>query len=201
MSYNDAPQQKISSPKENANDANISANATIQMNAHAYEKAHEHAKAQVQEDTISSTDTNTRTATNTRTTTSPSTDIHANSFLQLLKYLFVGGSSALLELILFSIMTYIAHIDVSIAAPVSLLFSTLYNFFMSARFTFRSTQHVLKSALGYCALLIVNTLFASFAVQALVALSIEAIIAKLITMACYTCWNFVLYKRFIFKST
>lgn len=201
MSYTSAAQHKTSLEKENTNDTSISANATIQMNAHAYEKAHEYAKAQVQEGTISSTDTNTHTATSTRTTTSPNAAIHANSFLQLLKYLFVGGSSALLELVVFSIMTYLVHIDVSIAAPVSLLFSTLYNFFMSARFTFRSTQHVLKSALGYCALLIVNTLFASFAVQALVALSIEAIIAKLITMACYTCWNFVLYKRFIFKST
>ncbi len=201
MSYNDAPQQKTSSPKENANDANISANPTIQMNAHAHKKAHEHTKAQVQEDAISSTDTNTRTATSSHATTNPNTDIHTNNLVQLLKYLFVGGSSALLELVVFSIMTYLVHIDVSIAAPVSLLLSTLYNFFMSARFTFRSTQHVLKSALGYCALLIVNTLFASFAVQALVALSIEAIIAKLITMACYTCWNFVLYKRFIFKST
>lgn len=201
MSYTSASQHKTSLEKENTNDTSISANTKSQMDAPAHEKVYEHAKAQVQEHTTTSTHTNTRTATSSHATTNPNTDIHTNNLVQLLKYLFVGGSSALLELVVFSIMTYLVHIDVSIAAPVSLLLSTLYNFFMSARFTFRSTQHILKSALGYCALLIVNTLFASFAVQALVALSIEAIIAKLITMACYTCWNFVLYKRFIFKST
>lgn len=128
-------------------------------------------------------------------------DIHSNSLFQLFKYLLVGGSSALFELVLFSGMTYLLHIDVAIAAPASLLLSTLYNFFMSARFTFRTTQHIYKSALGYCALLIVNTLFASFAVPALVALSVEPVLAKLITMACYTCWNFVLYKYLIFKRS
>jgi putative flippase GtrA len=114
------------------------------------------------------------------------------------RYLVVGFSSAAIELGIFSLLFYVFHVDINIASPVSLVLSTIYNFFMSARWTFQGTSNIVRSAVLYLLLIAFNTWFSSWMPGVFASWGWPGIIAKMGTMACYTLWNFFLYRKFVF---
>lgn len=117
---------------------------------------------------------------------------------QFLKYLFVGGISALIELCTFQFLYLAASWDIFAANTVAITLSTTFNFLANRSFTFASTKKPIRSFLLYILLFCINASVTSLAIAWLVSIGWHTIIAKLFTMACVVCWNFVLYRKLIF---
>ena len=117
---------------------------------------------------------------------------------QVIKYLFVGGTSALIELCVFQFLYLIASWNIMAANIAALTLSTTFNFLVNRSFTFAATKNPSRSFLLYILLFGFNTGITTLAIAWLASMGWPSIFAKLLTMACVVCWNFILYRRFIF---
>jgi putative flippase GtrA len=70
---------------------------------------------------------------------------------------------------------------------------------MSYNWTFKSAASLPKSIALYLVLFAFNQLFSNFAIVWLIGLGLPALFAKVITMGCIVLWNFVLYRKVVFK--
>ena len=89
---------------------------------------------------------------------------------QGLWYLFVGGSSALLELAIFQGLYSLAGLAVAPANIVAVVIATVYNFLMNRSVTFRSTSNPLRSLVLYLLLFAANLALSTWAIGAMIAL-------------------------------
>lgn len=122
-----------------------------------------------------------------------------NVVKQAMSYLLVGGSSALIELVLFQGLYAMAHLSVAPANIIAVIASTVFNFTVNHSVTFKSTGNPLRSLMLYLILFAFNMTFSTLAISWLVGFGVHSILAKLATMVCITLWNFVLYRKVIFK--
>lgn len=118
---------------------------------------------------------------------------------QASKYLGVGAGTALLELALFWLLSSPLHLDVAIANVIAVVVATVTNFLLNRSVTFASTSNPVRSAVLYALLFAFNTAFSTITISYFASLGAPAIVVKVITMACIVCWNFVLYRKVIFK--
>lgn len=114
-------------------------------------------------------------------------------------YLFAGGSAALLELILFQCLYAVLGVDVAISNIISVVIATIYNFFFNRTVAFRSASNPFRSAVLYGILFLLNLTITTCAISAMVAAGVHSVLAKIIMQACVVCWNFVLYRKVIFR--
>lgn len=115
------------------------------------------------------------------------------------RYLFVGVLSAGFELAAFQILFLLTAHSVAIANPIAVTAATLLNFALNRTWAFRSRSGVVRSALAYLALFVFNTTFSTLTITWLAASGWLPIIAKVVTMGCITAWNFVLYRKVVFR--
>ena len=118
---------------------------------------------------------------------------------QASKYLGVGAGTALLELALFWLLSSPLHLDVAIANVIAVVVATVTNFLLNRSVTFASTSNPARSAVLYALLFAFNTAFSTITISYFASLGAPAIVVKVITMACIVCWNFVLYRKVVFK--
>lgn len=123
-----------------------------------------------------------------------------NSAKQGIGYLLVGCGSALIELGLFQILYSPVGLNVSIANIVAVFCATAFNFLTNQRVTFKSALNPVQSLARYLLLFAFNTTFTTCAITYLVSLGLNGLIAKFGTMCCVVCWNFFLYKSFVFPQ-
>ena len=121
------------------------------------------------------------------------------TLFQAIKYLVVGGSSAVIELVLFQLLSAVFAIPLAAANVVAVVVSTVFNFLVNRNVTFKSTSNPLRSLVLYLILFALNTTFSTVAISLLAAHGVYPLVAKVCTMACIVLWNFVLYKKVIFK--
>lgn len=118
---------------------------------------------------------------------------------QGLSYLLVGGLSAAIDLGGFQLLYTLLHWPLAVSSVTSIVVSTAFNFLMNRNATFKSTSNPARSLLLYLVLLCANTVFTTVCISLLVQLGIHSALAKVFTMTCTTMWNFVLYRKIIFK--
>ena len=118
---------------------------------------------------------------------------------QVSKYLGVGAGTALLELALFWVLSSLVQWDVALSNVVAVVVATVTNFLLNRNVTFASTSNPVRSAALYLLLFAFNTAFSTVVISWLASLGAPAIVVKVGTMACIVCWNFVLYRKVIFK--
>lgn len=121
------------------------------------------------------------------------------TFFQAIKYLVVGGSSAVIELVLFQLLSAVFAIPLAAANVTAVVVSTVFNFLVNRNVTFKSTSNPLRSLVLYLILFVLNTTFSTVVISLLAAQGVYPLVAKVCTMACIVLWNFVLYKKVIFK--
>ena len=121
------------------------------------------------------------------------------TLFQAIKYLIVGGSSAVIELVLFQLLSAVFAIPLAVANVTAVVVSTVFNFLVNRNVTFKSTSNLLRSLVLYLILFALNTTFSTVAISLLAAHGVYPLVAKVCTMACIVLWNFVLYKKIIFK--
>jgi putative flippase GtrA len=119
---------------------------------------------------------------------------------QFVRYLIVGGSSFLLEYGLFFILLQHYKIHYLIANSVVYSSVSLINFMLNRTWTFRSQKKVSLQLMLYLGLIGFN-FFASNLVLYFFSdfMQISPLIAKIIVMGMVVCWNFVLYKKVIYR--
>ena len=120
--------------------------------------------------------------------------------VQFVKYLVIGGGTYLLELGLYSLFYYQFHLSAPVAKiPANVLAATV-NFTLNGTLAFRATGHVMRSVMLYLALYLINLVFQFFAIALLVdQLRVPAFFSNLVTQTCVVLWNFVLYRKVVFR--
>lgn len=113
-------------------------------------------------------------------------------------YLFVGITSALIEVLLFQLLYRTGILGIELSNIVSVVVATAYNFVLNGRVTFQSQSNKLLSLVKYLLLLVANTTITTFAIKYLVEIGLDSLVAKIIMMVCVACWNFFLYRKFVF---
>ena len=127
------------------------------------------------------------------------------SFLSksLVKYVVVGMGSLAVDYAVLLALYRGAHVDVALASAAGFLVGLGINFVLNKYWSFdadRSAKQSAKQAIMYGALVAINLIFTSAFVAYMVRLHIGPEISKLITTAMVTLWNYVLYKKLIFKK-
>ena len=118
---------------------------------------------------------------------------------QIVRYAFVGGASAAFELIVFQILYALAGMGIAPSNTIALVASPVVNLTMNRSLAFKSSANPARSLMLYLVLFAFNTTFSTLAITWLVGLGIHSAVAKLMTMVCIVMWNFVLYRKVIFK--
>jgi len=120
---------------------------------------------------------------------------------QLKRYLVTGFSSAAIEFILLYILRDLLRANLILANSVALTIVFWFNFCMNRFWSFKSTVDIKKQLVMYAFLFVFN-LGASDLIMYLLAskLSLHYMIAKVFALGIIVSWNFVLYKKVIYKS-
>lgn len=114
-------------------------------------------------------------------------------------YLVVGFSSAGIELVLFQLLYEFLGLPVEVSNVIAVVTSTTFNFVMNYNVTFKTAKNPVRSLVLYLLLFAFNTTFSTLTISALVSAGLHSMLAKLFTMACIVSWNFILYRKVIFK--
>lgn len=118
---------------------------------------------------------------------------------RIAKYLFVGGSSALLELVLFQVLYAVCGWQIAVSNVCAVVVATAYNFLHNRSWAFGQSGNPTRSVILYLLLFAFNTTFSTTAISVLVAHGAPSVAAKLFTQVCIVLWNYVLYRKVIFK--
>ena len=118
---------------------------------------------------------------------------------QFIAYIAIGGTSALLELGIFQGLITLLGVDVAIANIIALIASTTTNFSLNGFVNFKMTSNPFVAAIKYLLLFAANMTFSTFTIKFFSDIGAIPIVVKLITMAMMTTWNFILYKKVVFK--
>lgn len=118
---------------------------------------------------------------------------------QIVNYLLVGATSAVVELLLFQLLYGYFTLGVVISNVSAVLLATALNFVLNGVVTFKSSSNIYRSIVLYVILFLCNMGFTTFAIGFLVNMGIASPLAKISTQICVVIWNFFLYKKVVFK--
>ena len=118
---------------------------------------------------------------------------------QSAKYLLVGGSTALLELMLFWLLCLFTADNLVLSNIIAVLTATCANFLLNGKLTFQGSSNMLRSAVLYTLLFLFNLAFSTITINALGASPIPPVVVKAFTQACIVVWNFILYRKVVFR--
>jgi putative flippase GtrA len=103
------------------------------------------------------------------------------------------------------LLFYVVGTRLGVATTVAYIIGILINFSLIKYWVFRGAQKTKKATasqgLQYGILTLFNLIITNAVIYLLSKKSIGPEISKILTTALITCWNFVLYKKFIFKET
>lgn len=103
------------------------------------------------------------------------------------------------EVLLFTGMRRILFLNLPLSNVIAVGVATLLNFLINRHWSFKATEKTSRSLALYLILLCLNTVFSTYAITLMVVQGFDEVIAKLITMVLITLWNFVLYRKVIFR--
>ncbi|MGE5613009.1 MAG: GtrA family protein [Bacillota bacterium] len=118
----------------------------------------------------------------------------------MIRYVITGLSSAAIEFTLLYVFKDMAGLSVITANSAALSIVFWFNFLMNRYWSFKSTMKLQKQLVMYLLLFLFN-LLASDAIMYLLVekLSIQYLFAKVLSIGAMVCWNFILYKKVIYK--
>ncbi|MEL1134307.1 GtrA family protein [Desulfitobacterium sp. THU1] len=112
----------------------------------------------------------------------------------------MGGSTALLELLIFLGLRRVMEFDVVPANILAVGIATGVNFLMNRNWSFRSNTRVSRSLLLYITLILFNMVFTTWMITLLVSWGVIDFWAKFFMMGAATVWNFLLYRKVVFVN-
>jgi putative flippase GtrA len=125
-------------------------------------------------------------------------DICRRNYRNFFKYVFVGGSTFVLDLGLLVFLHAVCQVPVILAATVSYWTSIAYNFAMNRQWTFDTTASLRHHAVAYGILLLTNYVVTIGIIAALGAIHVNYAMAKVLAVVVSMSWTYVIYKKVIF---
>lgn len=121
---------------------------------------------------------------------------------QFVRYLFIGGSTFVIDFGLLVILHDILNFNVLVAASISYWTSIIFNFTINRYWTFNSTEkgELKKHIVEYSILLAFNYAFTIGFIAAATGLGLHYTIAKVLAVGLQISWTYYIYKNVIFKS-
>jgi putative flippase GtrA len=120
----------------------------------------------------------------------------------LLRYLVIGGLSIAIDVSLLFTLHSIAGVQISIATTIGFLVSLIFNFVCNRiAMAGSETEQVMRHAFRYGLLVVANLLITVAVVTGAHHVGVSYLLAKLAVVAASTCWNFVLYRRWVFTRS
>src|SRR3989344_7266996 len=118
-----------------------------------------------------------------------------------IRYLVIGFSTFGLQIFLLNTFTDLLNLEKNLANAYSLGFSMVFNFTLTNFWTFKAGNREKKKKLGkYLTLAAFNYLFSLVSFNIMTGnLKIDKNIAVIINTGLVVCWNFILYKFWVFK--
>ncbi|HEY8282433.1 MAG TPA: GtrA family protein [Leifsonia sp.] len=119
----------------------------------------------------------------------------------LFRYLAIGIASIAIDVGLLYTLHSIVGVEVGIATAVAFLTSVVFNFICN-RFAMAGGESakLMRHAYRYGLLVVANLVITVVVVSGAAHVGIPYVIAKLAVVAASTCWNFVLYRRWVFAG-
>ena len=114
------------------------------------------------------------------------------------RYLVIGATTALLELLMFLFCYHFLHIVVGIANTIATIIATSLNFILNRSVTFKSTSSPTRSIVLYGILFFFNMNMSSLCIAKLILIGTPSAISKLFMQVVVTIWNYFAYKHVIF---
>ena len=127
---------------------------------------------------------------------------------QFITYFVIGVGAFFVEFIIFSILIYITRdfsLTILLSQTVSFIAGLLTSFLGNRRITFFSENKVYSygkrsQILRYILLAVFNLIFTNIVLHILISnFDMNPLYSKLIVMATLVTWNFIIFKKFIFK--
>ena len=119
---------------------------------------------------------------------------------QFSRYLITGFSSAAIELTLLFVLRDTAGLTVLAANSIALTIVFWFNFLMNRFWSFKSKADIKRQLVMYLVLFVFNLAASDLIMYLLtVKLSLQYLIAKVFAIGAVVCWNFILYRKVIYK--
>jgi putative flippase GtrA len=119
---------------------------------------------------------------------------------QFMRYIITGFSSAAIEFTLLFILRDTAKLSILAANTIALSIVFWFNFLMNRFWSFKSTGDIKKQLVMYLILFLFNLAASDFMMYFMTdKLSIQYLIAKVIAIGVVVCWNFIIYRKVIYK--
>jgi putative flippase GtrA len=118
----------------------------------------------------------------------------------LTRYLLVGGSSFGVDLGVLTLCFALLHWPLWVATTVGFWTSVAYNFVLQRSFSFKDRGSVVGGLWRYLTVLGANTLATALIVEAFQRGGAGYVIGKTVATFLITCWNFILYRRWVFAQ-
>ena len=119
---------------------------------------------------------------------------------QFVRYLVTGVASFLLEYAIFYLLLKVWAWWYLLANTLAYLLVFGFNFLLNRLWTFQSAGDIKRQACLYAILLGFNLLMTNLVLYLLTdGAAIPAQFAKVIVMGCVVMWNFILYKKVIYR--
>jgi len=119
---------------------------------------------------------------------------------QFIRYLIIGFSSFLLEYLLFFTLFKLLNINVLISNSIAIFIVFWFNFLLNKYWSFKSKENLFKQLIMYLLLFVFNiTISNLFIYEASIIINMSPLISKVLIMGLIVIWNFILYKKVIYK--
>ena len=119
-----------------------------------------------------------------------------------IRYVFIGGSTFVLDFGLLVILHDIFNVNVLIAASISYWSSIVFNFLVNRHWTFESSnkENFKKHLLSYISLLGFNYIFTITFIALTTHLGLHYTIAKVMSVMIQIPWTYYIYKKYVFGT-
>ncbi|MCX7748583.1 MAG: GtrA family protein [Clostridia bacterium] len=126
--------------------------------------------------------------------------ISQKSIVQFSRYLLVGFGAAAFEYISFNVLFAIVGIGKSFANHSSMLVGFLFSFILNRTWSFNSNSNLFKQLSQLSILFIINNAISALLLYLLSdILHILPQLSKLLIMGVIVLWNFIIYKKIIYR--
>ncbi|HEU4674424.1 MAG TPA: GtrA family protein [Motilibacteraceae bacterium] len=116
----------------------------------------------------------------------------------LTRYLLVGGSSFAVDLGVLTLCFALLNWPLWVATTVGFWTSVAYNFVLQRSFSFRHRGSVVGGLWRCLTVLGADTVATALVVEAFQRAGAGYVIGKTVSTLLITCWNFILYRRWVF---
>jgi putative flippase GtrA len=123
------------------------------------------------------------------------------AFVQLRRYLIVGFSTVGFETLVLWILKEYIGINLIVANTMAYTISFIFNFYLNRTWSFSSKSDISYQLKAYGVLFVFNLFASNMIIHLLTNVAgVYYMLSKFISIAMIVSWNFVLYKKIIYKD-